>query len=563
MELSSDNIEELATVLNSDASHQEDVFRSKTGLLTLDVDRVISEAQDSLLNSSLEAISSCDVPCSFNDILDDICKMNNSIEMQQAAVNTVATPHHQLPLETTAYYHMPDLEMQSEDYASECNLSNQTDFLQPLGQWSEYLPLPPSSLSTIQDIPQLAPIPTTIPSPPPVPVEAPQTISFSSDIPMGSVHPNAEEKTAIVGPSVQFLNDYPMPLGLTTQQNEMPNSNLHFTQVPECNINFMMIPESSMAMPMGAPHKRIVQQSPPFFDWARVVPRRTFIQPSEIVVLRPLRTRKVMSSRPSFDLASYFDTSSISIPMIRERPRCRTYRRKQKLYTIPGADNLVFEVHLRPPEHEEIGDSNNNNEDGKEQLYAETEIPELDKIFKRKRRTLNTRRVPATQESIKVALEVVGPQPEFQPIEVASKKIEKMSPSPSRELESPSDVDSDDAPLTIVKSMKCSNCQKLFKTYRSLAIHSKRCTNVATTPANAKESSPELLRLPRTTSCRVSVQRRSSKENIECKYQDGGEKGGGEDKVATRPLTRSQTRNALKRKATSEDDGGGPQKQAK
>ncbi|XP_055852782.1 uncharacterized protein LOC129916701 [Episyrphus balteatus] len=541
MELSSDNIEELATALTSETSHGNDIFQMKPDLSSIDVDRVISEAQDSLLKTSMEAIRSCDVPCSFNDILDDICKMNNNIEMQQAAANNAIS---QMPLEPTAFYHMPDLEIQPEDYTSECNFSNQTDFLQPLSQWSEYLPLPPSALSNIQDIPQLAPIPTKPPSPLPEPVAIPEIVPSSESFPTTiNINPNPEEtklESSLPVTPLQFFNNFQCTIppamlnNHTIQQSEIQNNNLQFAQAPEANINFMVLPQQPVE---ETPFKRVVPQQPPFFDWARVVPRRAFIQPSEIVVLRPLRTRKVMSSRPTFDLASYFDTSSISIPMIRERPRPRTHRRKQKLYTIPGADNLVFEVQL------DLDKDSNNNDD---QLYPETEIPELDEIFKRKRRTLHThtRRNPPHQVRIKT------PSPPPPPIEeVAQEEIKAKSPSPSKEPEqeeSLSDVDSDDAPLTVIKSMKCTNCRKIFKTCRSLTIHSKRCKVVPSSPKKeelvtkmVKQSKP-----PR----KVSVQSCSTKENINTKIKQNG---------VGRPLTRSQTRNALKRKPTEDIDGGG------
>lgn len=550
MELSSDNIEELAKVLSSDASHQGDVFQMKSVFSSVDVDRVISEAQDSLLKTSMEVIASSGVPCSFNDILDDICKMDSKIELQQAAsCNPPADSNQQkLPLETTpAFYHMPDLDMQPTDFTPECSFSNPPDFLQPLGQWSEYLPLPPSALSTIQDIPQLAPIPPSKPpTPPPEPViqETP-TISFESIQPtidnQWRVQEEKRMEPQIPTTPMQYFNNYQytIPPAMLNchqiQHEEVPNTNMQFTPIPEVNMNFMLFPQQPVG-PQFRSHP--VQQPPQFLDWARVIPRRALIQPSEIVVLRPLRTRKVMSSRQNFDLASYFDTSSITIPMIRERPRPRNQRRKQKLYTIPRADNLMFDFELEVEK-----DTNNNSNNNEEQLYPETEIPELDEIFKRKRRTLNARRNPPEQE---VCIKI--PIPNHSPIEVPNEQKDEIFPPDIKELEeSFSDVDSDDAPLTAIKSMKCINCGKLFKTYRSLTIHSKRCKVVRQSPDLSKEVSQEPVKAPKIVR-KLETQQTSNctntnKKDVNLKIVSPVE----------RPLTRSQTRKALKRKATNVD----------
>lgn len=540
MELSSDNIEELAKALSSDhtSSHKNDVFQMKPDLSSLDVDRVISDTQDSLLKTSMEAIRSSDVPCSFNDILDDICKMNNNIELQQAAVGN------NLPIETQLNYHMPDLEMQPHDYTTECSFSNQTDFLPPLGgQWSEFLPLPPAALSTIQDIPQLAPIP--IATKPASPIPDPVTVVPQENNPT-TTPPNSidqEEKqfdsssiSISMAPPLQFINNFQYTIQPEMQQIEMPSTNIQFAQCPDGNINFMVFPEQPMmqtAMP-------IVQQQGPYFDWARVVRRPAFIQPPEIVVLRPLRTRKVASSRPAFDLASYFDTSNISIPMIRERPRPRAHRRKQKLYTIPGADNLVFEVQLEP----EIDDNNNNDD----QLYPENEIPELDEIFKRKRRTLNPKRNPP-QNHIKKSTE--PPSNEI-PIET---KEEEFVPSPSEGLHAQddlySDIESDDEPF--IKSMKCRNCRKLFKTHRSMTIHLKRCKVIRQPSPKVEDDMANVTTPEKPTKPAFRLLGSEEETTSKNKFEIG------------RPLTRSQTRKALKRKQTldPEDDEVGAQKLSK
>lgn len=256
-----------------------------------------------------------------------------------------------------------------------------------------------------------------------------------------------------------------------------------------------------------------------------------------------------MSSRPSFDLASYFDTSAISIPMIRERSRCmNANRRKQKLRTIPGADNLMFEVQLQPVgegKDDQIGAGNdfadvNNNGD---HLYSETEIPELDEIFKRKRRGFSTRRNPQLQDRTKTPTSSHSAEEEKELITAAPPE------QPIEELESNSDVDSDDAPLTAVKSMKCQNCRKLFKTCRSLTIHSKRCDTVRQIPVSEKPPDIPLIRSTRT----ASMQSTSSKENVDVRKVDDKLPSG--QRLVARPLTRSQT-NAAKRKAAVSGDGG-------
>lgn len=130
-------------------------------------------------------------------------------------------------------------------------------------------------------------------------------------------------------------------------------------------------------------------------NWTAVLPRTQFIQPPEIIIMQPLRTRKIISTNhttsrnidlmgseatikpltgniipPLSDMAldknyengykachvedthhgicslsEYFDTTSINIPMIKERSRVDSKnenRRKQKLHIIPG--KIIFAV---------------------------------------------------------------------------------------------------------------------------------------------------------------------------------------------------------------------------
>lgn len=176
--------------------------------------------------------------------------------------------------------------------------------------------------------------------------------------------------------------------------------------------------------------------------------------PVEPVVRYPLQTRATISSSVVNDnsnwisrLANYFDTSNIEIPMPPNPPKAkRTYRRKQKLETIDLNNSNEFVLqNIVTSERRE----SKKERDGPLTFVAIKNIEnEVDEIFRQRKKR---RTVPATKES---------------------------------------DSDSDEIPLKLIKTHKCPNCKKMYKTPKTLGQHLKKCSSApvvsSTTEANAQ-----------------------------------------------------------------------------
>lgn len=177
----------------------------------------------------------------------------------------------------------------------------------------------------------------------------------------------------------------------------------------------------------------------------------------EPIVRFPLQTRATISSSVVNDnsnwisrLANYFDTSNIEIPMSTSAPKPkRTYRRKQKLETIDLNNNNEFVLQdVITPRRS----GNKIEKDGSLTFVAIKNIEkEVDEIFRQRKKRRNVPTV--TKES---------------------------------------DSDSDEIPLKLIKTHKCPNCKKMYKTPKTLGQHLKKCSASivsSTTETNNKMSS--------------------------------------------------------------------------
>lgn len=155
------------------------------------------------------------------------------------------------------------------------------------------------------------------------------------------------------------------------------------------------------------------------------------------IVRFPLQTRASISSSATSDnsnwisrLANYFDTSNIEIPMpsIPPKPK-RTYRRKQMLELNNNHEFVLQNI--------DPSDRRESKRDGKGSLafVAIKKIEkEVDEIFRQRKKRRN---VLMAKES---------------------------------------DSDSDEVPLKLIKTHKCPNCKKMYKTPKTLGQHLKKCS---------------------------------------------------------------------------------------
>uniref|UniRef100_A0A1A9VFS9 C2H2-type domain-containing protein n=1 Tax=Glossina austeni TaxID=7395 RepID=A0A1A9VFS9_GLOAU len=308
--------------------------------------------------------------------------------------------------------------------------------------------------------------------------------------------------------------------------------------------------------------------------WGSIFPHNHLIQPPEMVVMHPLRTRKSLASKrisslsttetvthqnstdvincsqdnpaslsgkavqrnenaerdsvekdcdqtiylfDDFSNFSNFSYNITNIPMIKERSRSENRsknRRKQKLQIIPGSENVIFEIQhavgnvvedivpIQAVVEDHVKETKN---EGAQDPYSEMELPELDEIFRRKKKpaavvAIGSKRnyqitQPVAQPSASIAKKIyrcVDQSPPIKLQESSASFEEKISvPIAVRKARSylavsksdwtySTDSDSEESvrredQTPAAKSFKCTKCKKIFKTTRSLAIHTKRC----------------------------------------------------------------------------------------
>lgn len=171
---------------------------------------------------------------------------------------------------------------------------------------------------------------------------------------------------------------------------------------------------------------------------------------------------------------------------------------------VSGAENLVFEIQ-RNEEHESpvtLSSLATEQSTLERDPYPETELPELEEIFKRKKKTtLSTSSgkrtniappiVAAPQQKKQCVINVTTNQ-QSSVQESSTSFDEKISLSIAirqgrpkisiDRVDTSSESDSVESDIGLAqgaKSLKCQKCMKLFKSTRSLAIHTKRCEAVA------------------------------------------------------------------------------------
>lgn len=160
------------------------------------------------------------------------------------------------------------------------------------------------------------------------------------------------------------------------------------------------------------------------------------------IIRFPLQTRATILNSSNNDnsnwitrLANYFDTSNIEIPMPSNAPKTkRTYRRKQKLETIDISNSNEFLLqNIETTGRREVRGRRKTK--GSSTFVAIQNIEkEVDEIFRQRRKK---RTAPLTKES---------------------------------------DSDSDEIPLKLIKTHKCPNCKKMYKTPKTLGQHLKKCS---------------------------------------------------------------------------------------
>lgn len=160
----------------------------------------------------------------------------------------------------------------------------------------------------------------------------------------------------------------------------------------------------------------------------------------EPLVRYPLQTRATVARSSINDntnwisrLANYFDTSNIEIPMAQVPPKPkRNYRRKQKLETIDLNNNPEIVLQDIRPEVPTIKRERKSSSSFSATKNVEKEVEEIFKQRKKKRSIQNTLKE--------------------------------------------SDSDSDEIPLKLIKTHKCPNCKKMYKTPKTLGQHLKKCS---------------------------------------------------------------------------------------
>uniref|UniRef100_A0A1A9WYM9 C2H2-type domain-containing protein n=1 Tax=Glossina brevipalpis TaxID=37001 RepID=A0A1A9WYM9_9MUSC len=318
--------------------------------------------------------------------------------------------------------------------------------------------------------------------------------------------------------------------------------------------------------------------------WNSMFPRKHLIQQPEMIVMHPLRTRKLLAPKrfPSanvslplrkenvarqnlntytdavacsqdnpldltvrrnedtqknsvgnespqsaqlFDDLPNFNANVINIPMIKERSRSENRsknRRKQKFQIIPGSENIIFEMEHAVdndtddviPIQDTVEDHEENSKnEGTKDPYPEMELPEIDEIFRRKKKPIypipaigakrNYQLIqPVAQDCASVAKRAYQNIDQSSPKELQESSAsfeEKVSVSKRKTrsyfainkngLTYSTDSDSEenvkrDGHISTSKSLKCTKCKKIFKTTRSLAIHTKRCINSSSQEKN-------------------------------------------------------------------------------
>lgn len=175
----------------------------------------------------------------------------------------------------------------------------------------------------------------------------------------------------------------------------------------------------------------------------------------EPIVRFPLQTRATISGSTINDnsnwisrLANYFDTSNIEIPMPSNAPKPkRTYRRKQKLEAIDLNNNEFILQNIDTPGRRE----NKKERKGSLTFVAIKNIEkEVDEIFRQRKKRRN---VPVAKES---------------------------------------DSDSDEIPLKLIKTHKCPNCKKMYKTPKTLGQHLKKCSPPAAVVSSTTEAHTQI-----------------------------------------------------------------------
>ncbi|KAL5282640.1 hypothetical protein ACFFRR_005621 [Megaselia abdita] len=175
----------------------------------------------------------------------------------------------------------------------------------------------------------------------------------------------------------------------------------------------------------------------------------------EPIVRFPLQTRATVSTSTISNensnwisrLANYFDTSNIEIPMpsIPPKPK-RNYRRKQKLETI---------------------DLNNNNEFFLQNIDTSVRFESQNKRVRKSSPTF-------------VAIKNIEKEVD----EIFRQRKKRRSAPVSKE----SDSDSDEIPLKLIKTHKCPNCKKMYKTPKTLSQHLKKCSPPAPVVSSTTET---------------------------------------------------------------------------